>query len=173
MKPSTISWSLLAGLWLGIGAVDPAVGAEGEEARALRRASGVYGLTTGGLPDGFFDGTVGNDYNEHASVRLTARSGEGDTSLVVEVFDNHFIRFEGITAKVRAGGRVVTFSGGHVKGTGLLPYGIRILRGRILSGSVNLEDGPPRFRSKMSLAGIDLTRGSARVSGTAIVTARR
>lgn len=174
MKTDTIIWSLLAGFWLVIGLSDPAVAADVEEARALRRASGVYGLTTGGLPDGFFDGKVGNDYsNEHASVRLAARSGAGDTTLVLEIFGGHSIRFEGITARVREGGKVVTISGGHVKGNGLLPLGIRIVRGRILSGTVTLGDGPPRFRSKVFLGGGDLTNGNSPVSGTAIVTAVR
>jgi hypothetical protein len=93
--------------------------------------------------------------------------------LVLDIFGGHRVRFEGITARVRAGGKVVTLSGGRVKGNGLLPFGIRILRGRILSGTVTLGDGPPRFRSKVFLGGLDLTNGSSPVSGTAVVTAVR
>ena len=85
----------------------------------------------------------------------------------------HAIHFEGITARVRDGGKVVTLSGGHVRGSGLLPFGIRIVRGRILSGTVTLGDGPPRIRSKVFLGGGDLTKGNSPVSGTAIVTAVR
>jgi hypothetical protein len=68
MKTSAISWSLIAGIWLGIGAVLPAARADGGEATALRRASGVYGMR-GRLQDGFFNGTVGYSYSNESGPR--------------------------------------------------------------------------------------------------------
>lgn len=170
MKADMIGLCFLATIATGWGGAT--IAADPGEARALRRVSGIYGISAG-LPDGFFIGKVGNDYHEHASVSLVARSGTGKSTLRVNIFGGHVVHFVGITARVKAGGDVVTISGGRVKGNGLLPLGVRIVRGRVVSGSVTLGEGPPEFHSKLFLRGFDLANANAAVSGTAIVNARK
>lgn len=139
------------------------------ERSALRKARGYYGREKGMLiPTGRFTGTVGNYYNEHAKVLLTPRPGKGKTKLKLDVWDgaDHLTKIVRITARVRAGGKSVRLTGGRVKGAGLLPYGIRVQRGRV-AGTVYLKSNQASMKTKFKLSGIDLANSNAPVAGTA------
>ena len=136
------------------------------ERRALRRASGNYGATNNGIPDGRFVGKVGNDYREHASARLSARSGRRKSRMVLKVWDgiNHTTRLVRINARVRSGGRIVKLTGGKVSGRGLLPLGVQVRSGRII-GTAKLSESKERLKATLPMRGVDLTDSNKPVRG--------
>ena len=156
--------SLLVGAWPS----SPAAADEGLERRVLRQASGIYGPEDAGIPTGTFIGKVGYEYNEHSTVKLTLRPGRGASSAVLNVWSGspHIVRIAGITAKVKPGGRSVVLSGGRLKGSGLLPYGVKVKRLRIKSATVKVG-AKPSLAADLGFAGIDLANMNAPVSGSA------
>jgi hypothetical protein len=150
-------------------AIDPAL-----ERRVLRRASGLYGpaIPGIGIPTGFFEGRVGNDYNEHASMKLTLKSGRAESSAVLNVWSgsSHIVRIDRLTAKVKPNGRSVVLSGGRLKGAGLLPYGVQLNRAAISSAKVKLTGAKESLEATLRFGGIDLANMNAAVSGSCVFT---
>jgi hypothetical protein len=161
---------LAASLWpADASAVDPAL-----ERRILRRASGLYGPVFPGsdIPTGFFEGKVGYDYHEHSAMKLTLKPGHGESSAVLNVWAGspHIVRLDRITAKVKPNGNSVVLSGGRLKGSGLLPYGVRLNRAGINAATVKLTGAKESLEAPLGFAGIDLSNLNAPVSGMCVFT---
>jgi len=79
---------------------------------------------------------------------------------------------EGITAKVKPNGHSVVLSGGRLKGSGLLPYGVRLRRAGVKSATV-LVGAKESLEATLGFAGIDLSNLNAAVSGSCVFTAEQ
>ena len=80
---------------------------------------------------------------------------------------------EGITAKVKPNGHSVVLSGGRLKGSGLLPYGVRLRRAGVKSATVKLIGAKESLEATLEFAGIDLSNLTAAVSGSCVFTAEQ
>ena len=61
----------------------------------------------------------------------------------------------------------MVLSGGRLKGSGLLPYGVKVKRVRIKSATVKVGGARPSLSAGFRFAGIDLGNMNAPVSGSA------